>query len=268
MSTLPDPEPSHPPTSSRGRSIWQPGCWRVRSTCPSRWCTTPASSCSRMCRPSRTASARRSARSACCVSSGTGAGDWRANHRPSTRKENLNDQSILVSAPRHSSRRHFQRRIGVLLRFGAGELAPLLNLPEALLSETGLFLIAYTALVGWLGTRQAMPKALVVIVIAGNAAWTIASIALLFCGTVTPNLLGESLRRGSSDRGGRPRRTAICRMAKKQRRAGGLGRGLLIRPHGRRGIPEFHGNLRGSFGLPGSFDFAAADFLSTALDRL
>jgi hypothetical protein len=80
----------------------------------------------------------------------------------------------------------------VLLTSGAGMLAPQLNLPEALLRETGLFLIAYTALVGWLGTRQSMPKALVVIVIAGNAAWTLASIALMFSGAVTPNLLGES----------------------------------------------------------------------------
>ena len=85
----------------------------------------------------------------------------------------------------------FSGASAVLLTLGAGALAPLLSLPEALLSETGLFLIAYTALVGWLGTRQAMPKALVVIVIAGNAAWAVASIALLFSGTVTPNLLGE-----------------------------------------------------------------------------
>jgi hypothetical protein len=80
----------------------------------------------------------------------------------------------------------------VLLTFGAAELAPWLNLPEALLRESGLFLIAYTALVGWLGTRQAMPKPLVLIVIAGNAAWTIASIGLLFSSVVTPNLLGEA----------------------------------------------------------------------------
>ena len=79
-----------------------------------------------------------------------------------------------------------------LLTFGAGGLAPLLNLPEALLRETGLFLVAYTALVGWLGTRQSMPKALVAIVIAGNAAWTLASIALLLTDAVTPNLLGEA----------------------------------------------------------------------------
>jgi len=40
--------------------------------------------------------------------------------------------------------------------FGAGAFATLFNLPEALLRETGLFLIAYTALVGWLGTRRSI----------------------------------------------------------------------------------------------------------------
>ena len=80
----------------------------------------------------------------------------------------------------------------LLMTFGAGALAPLLDLPEALLRESGLFLIAYAALVGWLGTRPTMPKVPVVIVITGNAAWTLASIALLFSGAVTPNLLGEA----------------------------------------------------------------------------
>jgi hypothetical protein len=73
----------------------------------------------------------------------------------------------------------------------AGVLASFLNLPEVLLRETGLFLIAYTALVGWLGTRQSVLKALVLFVVAGNAAWTLASIALLFSGAVNLNLLGE-----------------------------------------------------------------------------
>jgi len=86
----------------------------------------------------------------------------------------------------------FSGASALLLTFGAAALAPWLSLPDALLRETGLFLIAYAALVGWLGTRQSMPKALVMIVIAGNAAWTIASIALLFSGAVTPNLLGEA----------------------------------------------------------------------------
>lgn len=77
------------------------------------------------------------------------------------------------------------------LTLGAGLLAPFLNLPEALLRETGLFLIAYAAFVGWLGTRSSLLKALVIFVVVGNAAWTLASIALLFSGAVTPNLLGE-----------------------------------------------------------------------------
>ena len=74
---------------------------------------------------------------------------------------------------------------------GASMLAALLDLPETLLLETGLFLFAYAALVAWLGTRASVPKLLVAIVIAGNAAWTIGSIALLFSGSVSPNLLGE-----------------------------------------------------------------------------
>ena len=73
----------------------------------------------------------------------------------------------------------------------AGALAPFLNLPQALLRETGLFLIGYTVLVGWLWSRPQVPKVLVMIVIAGNAAWTLASIALLLSGAVSPNVLGE-----------------------------------------------------------------------------
>src|SRR5665213_581340 len=86
----------------------------------------------------------------------------------------------------------FSGASAVLLTLGAVELASRLDLPEALLRETGLFLIAYTLLVGWLCSRQAMPRALVVVVIAGNAAWMIASVVLLFSGAVTPNLLGEA----------------------------------------------------------------------------
>ena len=74
--------------------------------------------------------------------------------------------------------------------FGAGPFASLFNLPEAFLREVGLFLIAYAAFVGWLGTRQAAMKPIVLLVIVGNAAWTLASIALLFSGAVAPNMLG------------------------------------------------------------------------------
>jgi hypothetical protein len=79
----------------------------------------------------------------------------------------------------------------VIMTLDAGALASFLNLPEALLRETGLFLMAYAALVGWLGSRPSVPKVLVTIVIIGNAAWTLASIALLFSGAVSPNILGD-----------------------------------------------------------------------------
>ncbi|HEV2157114.1 hypothetical protein [Bradyrhizobium sp.] len=74
---------------------------------------------------------------------------------------------------------------------GARAFAALFNLPEALLRETGLFLIAYTALVGWLASRAAVAKPLVLLVVIGNAAWTVGSIALLLSGAVSPNLAGE-----------------------------------------------------------------------------
>ena len=79
----------------------------------------------------------------------------------------------------------------VVMTLDARALAPFLNLPEALLRETGLFLVAYTVLVGWLWSRPSVPRVLIMIVVAGNAAWTLASIALLFSGAVAPNLLGE-----------------------------------------------------------------------------
>jgi hypothetical protein len=81
--------------------------------------------------------------------------------------------------------------MALLLTFATGMLALLLHLPEALLLESGLFLIAYAALVGWLGTRATMPKLLVLMIIIGNAVWTLGSIGLLFSGAVTPNLLGQ-----------------------------------------------------------------------------
>jgi hypothetical protein len=77
--------------------------------------------------------------------------------------------------------------------FGAGAFGALFNLPEVFLREVGLFLIAYAAFVGWLGTRQAMMKALVLLVVVGNSAWTLGSIALLFSGAVSPNALGMAM---------------------------------------------------------------------------
>ncbi len=82
--------------------------------------------------------------------------------------------------------------MAVLLVAAAGLLSPLLNLPESYLREVGIFLVVYAVLVGFLGTRELMPKLAVWLVIAANAIWAIDSIALLFTGWVSPNLLGQA----------------------------------------------------------------------------
>jgi hypothetical protein len=87
----------------------------------------------------------------------------------------------------------FSGASAALIAPAAVAISPLLELPEALLRETGFSLIAYTVLVAWLSARQAVPKALVMIVIAGNALWTLASLALLLSGTVRANLFGEAV---------------------------------------------------------------------------
>ena len=82
--------------------------------------------------------------------------------------------------------------MAALLVAGAGFLSPLLNLPVGFLREVGIFLVVYAALVGFLGTRELMPKLAVWLVIAANAIWAIDSIALLFTNWVSPNLLGQA----------------------------------------------------------------------------
>ena len=82
--------------------------------------------------------------------------------------------------------------MALLLVFGAGFLASLLNLPEAFLRNTGLILMVFALGVGYLATREMMPKVAVWAVIAINAVWTIDSIVLLASGLVSPNLLGQA----------------------------------------------------------------------------
>ncbi|MGH6681294.1 MAG: hypothetical protein ACREDL_20725 [Bradyrhizobium sp.] len=81
----------------------------------------------------------------------------------------------------------------VSFTLGAAILANLTELPETLSRKTGLVLILYTALVGWLAMRSAMPRAWIALVIAINGIWTIASIALLLSGAIHPNLFGEMI---------------------------------------------------------------------------
>jgi hypothetical protein len=80
---------------------------------------------------------------------------------------------------------------GLLMLLGAGLLASLLGLPEALLRFAGLILLPYGVLVAYLGTRESPPRPAVWAVIAVNALWAADSILLLLSGWVAPNALGH-----------------------------------------------------------------------------
>jgi hypothetical protein len=82
--------------------------------------------------------------------------------------------------------------MAVLLVAAAAFLGPMLNLNETFLRETGIFLIVYALLVGFLGSRELMPKIAVCLVIAANVLWTVDSIVLPFTGWVQPNMLGQA----------------------------------------------------------------------------
>jgi hypothetical protein len=79
---------------------------------------------------------------------------------------------------------------GLLLIAGAGVLESLLNIPLALSHEAGLVLIPYVAFVATVGTRETMMRGAVWAIIAANAVWALASVALLVSGWIAPNMLG------------------------------------------------------------------------------
>ena len=79
---------------------------------------------------------------------------------------------------------------GLLLLFGAGALEPWLGLPPTLMRYAGASLLPIAAFIAYVATRDSSPRVLVWAVIAGTAAWTFDSIALLFTGWIAPTALG------------------------------------------------------------------------------
>lgn len=67
--------------------------------------------------------------------------------------------------------------MAALLVPGAATLAGAFGLPKELLREAGLMLIPIGLFIGWLGMRGHGPAALVGMVVAGNIAWTLSSLA-------------------------------------------------------------------------------------------
>jgi hypothetical protein len=80
--------------------------------------------------------------------------------------------------------------MALLLAAGANALTGVLGMPPSFLRGVGLFLIPYAAFVGYLGSREPPPIALVWVVMIGNALWVVASIAVLVGGILSPTVPG------------------------------------------------------------------------------
>ena len=78
----------------------------------------------------------------------------------------------------------------LLMIAGAGLVEGLLGLPAALLRGAGLVLVPYVAFVVYTGTRDAISRSAVWLIIVANVAWAAASALLLVSGWVAPTALG------------------------------------------------------------------------------
>ncbi len=81
---------------------------------------------------------------------------------------------------------------GAAMSLGSPVLAPLLNLPSALLVGAGVVLFPWAAALAWLARKPAVPSAAVWAVIVLNALWVIESVWLALGGMVQPNALGQA----------------------------------------------------------------------------
>jgi hypothetical protein len=78
----------------------------------------------------------------------------------------------------------------LLMLAGAPLLAPLLDLPEALLFWAGFVLVPFVALLVVVARRQAAARIILVDIVALNVLWVAASTFLLFSEAIAPNMLG------------------------------------------------------------------------------
>lgn len=71
-------------------------------------------------------------------------------------------------------------------------LAGWLGLPAGLVSASGLALIPYAVLAMAIASQRNTPRGLLWLLIAGNAAWVFASLALLMSSAIAPTLWGQA----------------------------------------------------------------------------
>lgn len=79
---------------------------------------------------------------------------------------------------------------GAVMALGAAPIAGLTALPQPLLLYAGVALLPIAAFMALTATRSPIPRAPVWLIVAGNAAWVIASIAVMIL--AGPNVLGHA----------------------------------------------------------------------------
>lgn len=77
---------------------------------------------------------------------------------------------------------------GALHAAGASLLAPVLGLPQGLLSASGWGLFAVAAFAAWLARSRPIPRAGVLLLVAGNLAWVLGCLELLATGAAATPL--------------------------------------------------------------------------------
>lgn len=80
--------------------------------------------------------------------------------------------------------------VALLQVFGGGTLSRMTNLPHGLVLGTGLFLLAYAALLVVTARSASVVWALVAGIIVGNMAWAVACMALLATDLIAPTGVG------------------------------------------------------------------------------
>jgi hypothetical protein len=78
----------------------------------------------------------------------------------------------------------------ILLMGGASLLQPWLGIPSALMFWAGAVMVPYVALLVLTARRESAARIVIIDIIAINALWVAASVALLASGAIEPTMLG------------------------------------------------------------------------------
>ncbi|TNC63997.1 hypothetical protein [Rubellimicrobium roseum] len=80
----------------------------------------------------------------------------------------------------------------------ASPLGALTDMPPAFLRATGLLLVPIATIILAIASRSRIPARGVALIVAGNTAWVVASLALPLLGLIQPNALGWMLLLGQA----------------------------------------------------------------------